>query len=186
MPCFSFCRRSRSQSGLGSRSQSKNMTEIDGIKSSRSPVPNTIKELIERRHGNVVSGRIIQYDQRDLIVDDNRVNRDVLRRYLIMHGYASDDAVNGLDALKKLVDNDYKIVWMDVKMPTMTGHEATRYLRAEYPNGFGYKGTIIGVTGFADEESQTHSINIGMDNILTKPYAGEAIRRLHGGFRDSD
>lgn len=133
----------------------------------------------------MVTGQLADLKQ-DLVVDDNRVNRDVLRRYLDKHGYASSEAVNGLDALKKLTDCNYEIVWMDIKMPELSGHEATKFLRAEYPDGFGYKGVIVGVTGFADQESQEYSIRIGMDNILTKPYAGESIARLHRGLSDGN
>lgn len=163
MPCFSF---------------RKNKPA-----SSNKPVPDTIQELIERRHVNVTTNALTSRKE-DLVVDDNRVNRDVLRRYLAKHGHSSSEAINGLDALMKLVDNDYEIVWMDIKMPELSGHEATKYLRAEYPDGFGYRGAIVGVTGFADEESREYSIRIGMDNILTKPYVGESIARLHRGLYD--
>jgi len=66
------------------------------------------------------------------------------------------------------------IVWIDLKMPIMDGLEAVRYLRAPYPSGFGYKGFIVGVTGYADTDTRDMCLKTGMNVVITKPY--EAVR----------
>ena len=136
--------------------------------------PTDIQEFIERRH----KATVVTLD-RDLVVDDNNINRDVLTRYLTKYGFKSDTAETGYDVLEMMVDKNYKVIWIDIKMPILDGYETVKYLRDEYPNGYGYKGLIVGVTGYADEESQNRCIEAGMDNILTKPYSHESILRLH-------
>lgn len=136
--------------------------------------PSDIQALIERRAQNCIIK-----SNTELIVDDNQVNRDVLCRYLKKYGYETTQAINGFNALEKLAETDYHIVWIDLKMPIMDGLEAVRYLRAPYPSGFGYKGFIVGVTGYADTDTRDMCLKTGMNVVITKPYAGDHINRLH-------
>lgn len=137
-----------------------------------------IQALIELRHQNDIENKIVKL-QIDLVVDDNSINYTVLSRYLKKAGYDSVYACNGYDALKMLVSKNYTLIWLDVKMPILDGYHTVKYLRQEYPKGFGYTGTIIGVTGFADEDSQQKCIKSGMNYILAKPYAYDSIDKLH-------
>lgn len=146
--------------------------------SKKTTIPPNVKALIEKRHQNQLNGKIQTVDT-ELIVDDNQVNRDVLNRYLKKYNYNSMQCGNGLETLECCTDTNYKIIWIDLKMPIMCGLEAVRYLRAEYPEGFGYKGFIVGVTGYADDESRQECLESGMNTVLTKPYVGEHLYRLH-------
>lgn len=151
-------------------------------------IPSEIKDLIELRHNNMEAGLLVTTDK-ELVVDDNQVNRDVLVRILKKYGYKeSEQASNGLETLERTTDTDYRIIWLDVKMPILSGRDTAKYLRANYPNGMGYKGFIVGVTGFADEESINCCLSDGMNVVLTKPYVGDHVYRLHNHsfFRSND
>ena len=114
--------------------------------------------------------------ERDLIVDDNDINRDILMRYLGRIGVHCDIARNGIDAIDLAMRYEYDIIWMDVKMPICNGFEATNFLRE-----CGYKGNICGTTGFADEKSLNTAKECGMTWLITKPFTLDSIGKLHAG-----
>ena len=65
-----------------------------------------------------------------LIVEDVAVNRMILQQYLQDRlGITADEAINGEEAVKRVSENDYDLILMDVRMPVMDGYEATRLIR---------------------------------------------------------
>src|SRR6478672_6309742 len=58
-----------------------------------------------------------------LLVDDKRENLFSLSSVLAQHGFSSDTAESGEEALKKMLRNDYALVILDVQMPVMDGFE---------------------------------------------------------------
>lgn len=141
-------------------------------KNKASKIPDNIQILIENRHQNT----IVKLNK-DLIVDDNKINILVLEKYLNKIPRDSDACQNGLEVLEILSEYDYDIIWIDIKMPIMDGYETTQYLRNPYPIGFGYTGKIVGVTGFADEDSIKMANEAGMSSVITKPYVYDNIRK---------
>lgn len=65
-----------------------------------------------------------------LIVEDNIVNKMILERLLKRVEYETVWAENGEEALK-LLDPSFSIIFMDLRMPVMDGHEATRKIREQ-------------------------------------------------------
>lgn len=109
-----------------------------------------------------------------LICDDSDSNRMVLSKYLTRKNYLVDEAINGQDAVEKIGANgEYFIVWMDIMMPRMNGLECTEQLRKKY----NYKGVIIGLTGFIDQESVNECIKRGMNHVIGKPI--DKVRLYH-------
>ena len=76
------------------------------------------------------------------------------------------EAVNGQDAINKLVDENYDCILMDVQMPVMDGYEATRRIR-EYINK---DIPIIGMSANAFAEDVDKGISLGMNDYLSKPF----------------
>ena len=108
-----------------------------------------------------------------LICDDAYTNRLVLKKYLLLFGCQIDEAENGIDALEKVKTNgEYQIIWMDIKMPKMDGHECTRILRQEMK----YTGQIIGLTGYVDSESIKKCLELGMNHVVSKPFDSRIIK----------
>ncbi len=111
-------------------------------------------------------------DRRVLVVDDNALNREVASDFLLAAGMQVDTAVDGLDALQHLEQNDYDVVLMDIHMPKMDGLTATREIRqhqrwADLP--------IIALTAQARVEDREASLKAGMTRYLTKPIDEAAL-----------
>jgi DNA-binding NtrC family response regulator len=58
-----------------------------------------------------------------LVVDDEKVIRDITQAFLMLNGYEVDTAENGKEALDKLLNNTFDVVITDLKMPLMGGME---------------------------------------------------------------
>ena len=101
-----------------------------------------------------------------LICDDVKTNRLILKKYLNMVGCEVDEADDGIEALIKVKNNFYDIIWMDIKMPKMDGHCCTEILR----NKMNYQGIIIGLTGYNDDLTIKKCICIGMNDVVAKPF----------------
>lgn len=64
-----------------------------------------------------------------LLVEDNIFNQQLLRTVFEGRGHTVTVALDGLECLKLLVENEYSVVVMDIQMPIMDGIETTKYIR---------------------------------------------------------
>ncbi|WP_052452235.1 hybrid sensor histidine kinase/response regulator [Noviherbaspirillum autotrophicum] len=104
-----------------------------------------------------------------LLVEDNDVNQQVALEMLAAAGLQVDLAANGRIALERLLTagpREYDLVLMDIQMPEMGGHDATRSIRmdprfATLP--------IIAMTAHATEEERAACVRSGMQDHITKP-----------------
>ena len=86
-----------------------------------------------------------------LVVDDQPINRKLLREMLEPQGFLVEEACDGEEALAKAAASAPRIILMDLVMPGMNGIEATRILRKNYPS----KSTvIIGLSASAFEDKK--------------------------------
>jgi PAS domain S-box-containing protein len=108
-----------------------------------------------------------QPSYRILVVDDRPENRDLMVRLLNMVGFETQTADNGEAAIAQWQVWQPNLIWMDMRMPVMDGYEAVRRIRA-YPGGSQVK--IIAITASAFEEQQTHILEVGCDDLVSKPY----------------
>ena len=101
-----------------------------------------------------------------LLVEDNEINRQVAREILEGAGLIITMAEDGSKAVKKVEENEYDAVLMDVQMPVMDGYEATRTIR----NNPRFKNLpIIAMTAHAMVGDHEKSILAGMNDHVTKP-----------------
>ncbi|MBF0190545.1 MAG: response regulator [Magnetococcales bacterium] len=103
---------------------------------------------------------------RVLLVEDNPINQQVARENLESVGIVVDVAENGLEAIQQVTTGQYDLVLMDIQMPLMDGHAATRMIRTDprlqhLP--------ILAMTAHALENDQQASLEAGMNDHLTKP-----------------
>ena len=104
-----------------------------------------------------------------LLVEDNPDNRLLIKAYLKKMPWELDEAENGQVAVDKFQSSDYDIVLMDVQMPVMDGHEATRSIRA-WENDNGQDQTpIISLTAHAFKEEIDRCLEAGCNTHLSKP-----------------
>ncbi len=110
-----------------------------------------------------------------LIAEDNEVNQTVLRQILDMTGYNYMLAENGRAVLDIYERYRPLVICMDVSMPLMNGHEATRAIR-ELEKSTGIHTPIIGVTAHAIKGDREKCFAAGMDDYLSKPIAPKLLR----------
>lgn len=99
-----------------------------------------------------------------LVCDDDRAIVDAIEIYLSQEGYTVVKAYDGLDALKKLQENEIQLVLMDVMMPGMDGIRTTMKIRetSSVP--------IIFLSAKSEDVDKILGLNIGADDYITKPF----------------
>lgn len=104
-----------------------------------------------------------------LLVEDNEDNRLLVNAYLKKTSFDVEEAENGQVALEKFMEGEYSLVLMDVQMPVMDGHTATREIRRwERENGRD-ETPIIALTAHAVKEDMEKSLAAGCNTHLSKP-----------------
>ncbi len=116
---------------------------------------------------------------RILVVDDDRAVRESLRRSLSFNGYTVELAVDGLDALEKILANRPDAVVLDVMMPRLDGLEVCRRLRSA-----GDDLPILVLTARDSVSERVAGLDAGADDYLPKPFAlEELLARLRALLR---
>ncbi len=115
---------------------------------------------------------------RVLAAEDNEVNRLVLKSMIDAGKYHVTFAVNGLEAFYTYKSGQYDIVLMDISMPEMDGHKATREIRKYEAETGATRTPIICVTAHAFAAQREKSLEIGMDDFLPKPATGAQISAM--------
>jgi CheY-like chemotaxis protein len=103
-----------------------------------------------------------------LVAEDNEVNQLVFSQILDGLGLSYRIASNGRTAVELHRTLKPHLILMDVSMPEMSGHEATRAIR-QAEEGTGKRTPIIGVTAHALKGDREKCIEAGMDDYLSKP-----------------
>ena len=106
---------------------------------------------------------------RILLVEDNPDNRLLIKAYLKKLPYELVEAENGQIAVEQFQQLDFDLVLMDVQMPVMDGHEATRTIRAWELENHKEKTPIISLTAHAFKEEIDRCLEAGCNTHLSKP-----------------
>ena len=104
-----------------------------------------------------------------LVVDDNKTNRLIMRKFLKAIGIVPVEAASGQGALDAYRANDFDVVFMDVRMPGMDGMEATRLIRQSQEIRPQTRSLVVGVTANVLPEQIETYLEAGMDFVLPKP-----------------
>ena len=103
-----------------------------------------------------------------LAAEDNLVNQRLIARLLESAGHTITVVGDGLAALNACRQNRYDAVLMDVQMPVMDGHEATRQIRL-WEQTTGTHVPIIAMTAHALKGDREKCLEAGMDDYIAKP-----------------
>jgi len=111
---------------------------------------------------------------RVLVVDDSEVIRSLISVNLEMEGFEVVTAVDGQDALDKLLEVEPDVMTIDVKMPRLDGFDTVARVRSD-PRTSDLK--IAMVTACAQESDLRRGEAVGVDAFVTKPFDPSALVR---------
>lgn len=104
-----------------------------------------------------------------LIIDDDVIMREIIKDLLVDYPIYVDDAPNGVEGIKKIRENDYDVVLVDIIMPEKGGLELIVEIKAEQQNL-----KIIATTGGGActvDEYLEKAKELGADAVIAKPFS---------------
>ena len=111
-----------------------------------------------RKDGSVLKGLKV------LVVEDSPDNQILIHMYLEKEGADVTMVSDGAQAVKKALTDEFDVVLMDIQMPVLDGHEATKILRTAK-----FMKPIVALTAHAFKEEQEKCSASGFTDFLTKP-----------------
>lgn len=105
-----------------------------------------------------------------LIVDDHKMNLFIASKFLKKWQANVDEALDGSIAVNMVNNKNYDVIIMDLQMPVMDGFEASKIIKALYPDL-----PIIALTADAMPETYNKALAAGMSDYLTKPFVPGAF-----------
>ncbi|MFP4655112.1 MAG: response regulator [Methanohalobium sp.] len=101
-----------------------------------------------------------------LLVEDDRLNRELINDLLSPYGYNIVNAGNGFEALDKIQNYDFDLILLDIQLPQMDGLE----LLSELKNNFvSINIPVVALTAHAMLGDKKKFINAGCDGYISKP-----------------
>ena len=165
--------------------QSPGYADIDAVLTkpvTASALFNAVQKSLMRRHREqaLPSAEMPMRDGlrlpgvRVLVVDDSAVNLMVAQRILQSEGALVATCGNGREAVDRLTlgQERFDLVLMDVQMPILDGHQATRALRQQ-PELQGLP--IVALTAGAQSSERHEALHAGMNDFISKPFNAEAL-----------
>ncbi|HET7645607.1 MAG TPA: GAF domain-containing protein [Candidatus Limnocylindria bacterium] len=144
------------------------------------PAPRPASEPADGRLGE-------RHPLRILLAEDNPVNQKLALRLLAQLAYEPDVAGDGLQTIAALEDRAFDVVLMDVQMPELDGLEATRRIRARWPDRPVW---IVAMTANAMAGDREACLAAGMNDYISKPIRptelAAALERAPAGPAASD
>ena len=114
-----------------------------------------------------------------LLVEDNELNRDMLRRRLERRKFEVIVAVDGEEGIHLARTASPDLVLMDMSLPVLDGWEATRRLKADPTTA---SLPIIALTAHAMAEDRERALSVGCDDYDTKPVEFKRLLRKMKAF----
>ena len=125
--------------------------------------------------------------KRLLLAEDNELNREIACMLLSKYGFVIDTAENGQEAVDLVAASApdyYDLVLMDIQMPVMNGHEATRKIRS-LENKVLAKVPVVAMTANAFDEDRKAAKECGMNGFISKPiHMQEVVQALRMCLQD--
>ncbi|MGF1506388.1 MAG: response regulator transcription factor, partial [Anaerolineae bacterium] len=112
-----------------------------------------------------------------LVVEDEVITSELLRRYFQIVGYEVINALNGSDGGRLAIEEQPVVIILDIMLPDIDGFEVAKKLRADDRTK---QIPIIFLTQKDDRRDKLSGLSIGVDDYVTKPFDVEELRlRVH-------
>ncbi len=108
-----------------------------------------------------------------LIIDDTKNIRLMLTKCMEIEGYEIEAAENGKIGLEMAAEKKYDLIFLDIKLPEISGTEVLRRLRAE-----GVTTPIIVITAYPTVKNAVDCTQLGAIAYLQKPFTMERIKNM--------
>lgn len=110
---------------------------------------------------------------RIMVVDDEMIVRESLYHWFKKSGHTVGTAASGFEALEKLENIPFDLLFVDIKMPMMNGLELLAKVKMEYPD----TGVVI-ITAYGSVESAVQAMKMGAADYLLKPFKPDQMDLL--------
>ena len=110
-----------------------------------------------------------------MVVDDVQASARTLAMMLAVLDQNVEIALDGPDAISRVTDGTFNVVFLDIAMPGMDGLEVARKLRA---NPDLNRVILVALTGFGQDEDRQRSVAAGFDEHLIKPTSIALLREV--------
>lgn len=104
-----------------------------------------------------------------LIVDDEVNIRELIKKYALFEGHKVDEANDGMEAIRKVKQNEYDLIIMDVMLPELDGFSASKEILKNYNI------PIILLSARGEEYDKIHGFEIGIDDYVVKPFSPKEL-----------
>jgi PAS domain S-box-containing protein len=112
-----------------------------------------------------------------LLVEDNKVNQFLANALLTSWKANVDISEDGQDAIDRMSEKEYDLILMDLQMPIMDGFEATEHIRKVLKSQV----PIVGLSANALNGERERSMQMGMNDYVSKPFQPELLyEKIHG------
>jgi len=105
-----------------------------------------------------------------MIVDDERIIRESFFHWFQKSGHKVAKVASGAEALEKLAQTPFDLLFVDIKMPGMDGIELLSKVKAQYPETL-----VIIITAYGSIESAVAAMKIGASDYLLKPFKPDQL-----------
>jgi two-component system, OmpR family, alkaline phosphatase synthesis response regulator PhoP len=120
--------------------------------------------------------------EKALIIEDEKDIADLISIHLNDMGYDVDKSLDGKEGLLKALNNTYKIIILDLRLPALDGFEICKKIRLEKINT-----PVLMLTSKSEEIDKIVGLEIGADDYITKPFSiRELMARIKAVIRRSD
>ena len=100
-----------------------------------------------------------------MIVDDEKIVRESLYYWFEKLGHAAEAAASAYEALEKLEKNSFDLLFVDIKMPGMSGIELLERVKTDFPDTI-----VVIITAYGSIESAIEAMKKGAHDYLLKPF----------------
>ena len=111
-----------------------------------------------------------------LLVEDEPVNRELMRALLASMGHRVVSAVDGVEAMERFHEKSFQLVLLDISMPRMDGFATARAIRSSENRSAPIP--IVAMTAHVTPEDKDRCFQAGMDDYLSKPLSLSKLKAM--------